>query len=332
MNKNDDKKSAIKKLRSLAFSTKQEVEIFRRTIDEKFSCAILPNSVECNEQKFAEIPCDMLVPEIYSLNKIMIYIHGGCFVGGSKKAWRSFCASLAAATSCRIVIPEFRLAPENAHPAALEDLQNVFRAVFTEEQIACSLNSEEEQALPEIIIAADGSGASQAMALILSLRERYRNCIKQVILFSPWLNFSANSQIIKNRKSRDEILAGECLKRSSEIYANGENLESPLISPMFITAESLKNFPPVFIQIGSREILLEDAKEFQKIISEAGGVCQLDVWEDMIFMFQMADEFLAESHLAVERVGRLVRLQTEIPDEDTLKLAPILDDDAKRKS
>lgn len=332
MNKNDDKKSAIKKLRSLAFSTKQEVEIFRRTIDEKFSCAILPNSVECNEQKFAEIPCDMLVPEIYSLNKIMIYIHGGCFVGGSKKAWRSFCASLAAATSCRIVVPEFRLAPENAHPAALEDLQNVFRAVFTEEQIACSLNSEKEQALPEIIIAADGSGASQAMALILSLRERYRNCIKQVILFSPWLNFSANSQIIKNRKSRDEILASECLKRSSEIYANGENLESPLVSPMFISPESLKNFPPVFIQIGSREILLEDAKEFQKIISEAGGVCQLDIWDDMIFMFQMADEFLAESHLAVERVGRLVRLQTENPDEDTLKHAPILDDDAKRKS
>lgn len=332
MNKNDDKKSAIKKLRSLAFSTKQEVESFRRTIDEKFHCAILPNHVECNEQKIADILCDTLVPEVYSLNKIMIYVHGGCFVGGSKNAWRSFCASLAAATSCRIVVPEFRLAPENAHPAALEDLQNVFRTVFTEEQIACSLNSEEAQALPEIIIAADGSGASQAMALILSLRERYRNCIKQVILFSPWLNLSADSKIIKNRKSRDEILTGDCLRRSAEIYTNGENLESPLVSPMFISQESLKNFPPVFIQIGSREILLEDAKEFQKILSEAGGVCQLDVWDDMIFMFQMADEFFAESHLAVERVGRLVRLQTEIPDEDTLNCAPTLEYGIKGES
>lgn len=333
MNKNDDKKSAIKKLRSLAFSTKQEVETFRHTIDEKFSCAILPNHVECNEQKFAEIPCDTLVPEVYSLNKIMIYVHGGCFVGGSKKAWRPFCASLAAATSCRIVVPEFRLAPENIHPAALEDLQNVFRAVFTEEQIACSLNSEGEyRALPEIIIAADGSGASQAMALILSLRERYRNCIKQVILFSPWLNLSADSQIIKNKKSHDEILTGDCLRRSSEIYTNGENLESPLVSPMFIPAESLKNFPPVFIQIGSREILLEDAKEFQKIISDAGGICELDVWNDMIFMFQMADEFFAESHLAVERVGQLIRMEAEVPDELTLNRAPILEEGIKGES
>lgn len=329
MNKNDDRKSAIKKLRTLVFSTKQEAGAFRRTIDEKFSCAILPNSVECSEQKFAEIPCDVLVPEIYSLNKIMIYIHGGCFVGGSKKAWRSFCASLAAATSCRIVVPEFRLAPENPHPAALEDLQNVFRTVFTEEQVACSLNSEEEQALPEIIIAADGSGASQAMALILSLRERYRNCIKQVILFSPWLNFSEDSQIIKNKKLHDEILSSDCLRRSSEIYTNGENLESPLVSPMSIPAESLKNFPPIFIQIGSREILLEDAKEFQKIISESGGICQLDVWDDMIFMFQMADEFLAESHLAVERVGKLVRLKDEDSDEQTSSHATTLENRAK---
>lgn len=334
MNKNDNRKAAIKKLRTLVFSTKQDAESFRRTIDEQFSCAILPNCVECNEQKMAEIPCDMLVPELYSLNKIMIYIHGGCFVGGSKKAWRSFCASLAAATSCRIVVPEFRLAPENAHPAALEDLQNVFRAVFTEEQIACSLNSEEDQALPEIIIAADGSGASQAMALILSLRERYRNCIKQVILFSPWLNFSEHSQIIKNKKSRDEILTGECLRRSAEIYTNGENLESPLVSPLSIPAESLNNFPPVFIQIGSREILLDDAKEFQKMISEAGGVCQLDVWDDMIFMFQMADEFLAESHLAVERAGQLVRLKTDSADEQDAKnaeRAPISERHAKIK-
>ena len=186
--------------------------------------------------------------------------------------------------------------------------------------------------MPEIIIAADGSGASQAMALILSLRERYRNCIKQVILFSPWLNFGADSQIIKNKKLHDEILSSDCLRRSSEIYMNGENLESPLVSPMSIPAESLKNFPPIFIQIGSREILLGDAKEFQKIISESGGVCQLDIWDDMIFMFQMADEFLAESHLAVERVGRLVRLQAEIPDEDILNCAPTLEYGIKGES
>lgn len=327
MNKADDRKSAIKKLRVLAYSAKQQVEDFRKNIDKKFSCSMLPNHVECSEQNYANIQCDVLIPEMYSLHRIMIYVHGGSFVGGSKAAWREFCASLAAATSCRIVVPEYRLAPAYAFPAAVEDLQSVFRNVFTEEQVACSLDSADgkTQLSPEIIIAADGSGASQAMALILSLRERYRACIKQVILFSPWLSLSPNSALIKNKKARDEVLSSEALRKSGDIYTYSGNLENPMVSPMFMTEEALENFPPVFIQMGGREILLEDAKNFQQILRKAGNVCELDVWPDMMFMFQMADEFLAESHLAVERVGKLVTFQKESADELTLTRSPVLE-------
>lgn len=327
MNKADDRKSAIKKLRVLAYSAKQQVEDFRKNIDKKFSCSVLPNHVECSEQNYANIQCDVLIPEMYSLHRIMIYVHGGCFVGGSKAAWREFCSSLAAATSCRIVVPEYRLAPAYAFPAAVEDLQNVFRNVFTEEQVACSLDSTDGKAQesPEIIIAADGSGASQAMALILSLKERYRSCIKQVILFSPWLNLSPNSALIKNKKARDEILSSEALRRSGDIYTYSGNLENPMVSPMLISEETLANFPPVFIQMGEREILLDDAKTFQKIMKKTGNVCELDVWPNMMFMFQMADEYLADSHLAVERVGKLVTFQQEEKDEQTLTRSPALE-------
>lgn len=330
MNKADDRKSAIKKLRTLVYSPKQQVEDFRANIDKKFSRAILPNRVECSEQNYGNVQCDVLVPEIYSLRRIMIYVHGGSFVGGSKAAWREFCSSLAAATSCRIVLPEYRLAPAYAFPAAVEDLQSVFRNVFTEEQVACSLDAVDgkSQEKPEIIIAADGSGASQAMALILSLRERYRSCIKQVIFFSPWLSLSPNSPIIKNKKVRDEVLSGEALRRGGENYTYSGNLENPMVSPLFISQEALANFPPVFIQMGEKEILLEDAKNFQKIAQKAGCSCQLDIWPEMMFMFQMADEFLAESHLAVEKVGKLVTFQREAADEQTLTRAPVLEDSA----
>ncbi len=328
MKKADDRKSAVKKLRSLAYSTKQQVEDFRKNIDDKFSCAILPNRVECSEQTYSDIKCDVLTPEIYSLNRIMIYIHGGSFVGGSRVAWRSFCSSLAAATSCRIVVPEYRLAPAYAFPAAVEDLQAVFRNIFTEEQVACSLNSPDDkrQALPEIVLAADGSGASQAMALILSLRERYRDCISQVILFSPWLSLSPSNPIIENKKCHDEILSGDCIRRSGDIYTYSGNLENPMVSPLFIPKNSLDHFPPVFIQMGGREILLEDAKTFKKNLNSEGVVCELDVWPDMMFMFQMADDFLAESHLAIERIGKLITFQPEVVDEQTLSRSPVLED------
>ncbi|MCR5047134.1 MAG: alpha/beta hydrolase [Treponema sp.] len=323
----DNRKAAIKKLRTLVYSPKQQVEDFRKNIDKKFACSILPNHVECSEQNYANVQCDVLIPEMYSLHRIMIYVHGGSFVGGSCLAWRGFCASLAAATSCRIVVPEYRLAPAYAFPAAVEDLQSVFRNVFTEEQVACSLDSVDgkSQESPEIIIAADGSGASQAMALILSLKERYRSCIKQVIFFSPWLSLSPNSPLIKAKKCRDEILNGDALRRSGDIYTYSGNLENPLVSPLFVTEESLEKFPPLFIQMGEKEILLEDAKSFQKILTKAGNICELDVWPNMMFMFQMADEYLAESHLAIEKIGKLVTFNKEEADEQTLTRSPVLE-------
>ena len=327
MNKADDRKAAVKKLRALVYSPKQQVEDFRKNVDKKFSRPLLPNHVECSEQTYANVQCDVLIPEMYSLRRIMIYVHGGSFVGGSRAAWRDFCATLAAASSCRIVVPEYRLAPAYAFPAAVEDLQSVFRNVFTEEQVACSLDSTDGRTpeSPEIIIAADGSGASQAMALILSLRERYRACIKQVILFSPWLSLSPNSPLVKNKKARDEIISAEALRRSGDIYTYSGNLENPMVSPMFISEEALENFPPVFIQMGQKEILLDDAKNFQKILEKAGNICQLDIWPEMMFMFQMADEFLAESHLAIEKIGKLVTFQQEERDEQTRTRTPVLE-------
>lgn len=326
MTKND-RKAAVKKLRTLVYSPKQQIEDFRKDLDKKLSRSILPNHVECSEQIYGSVSCDILVPEMYSMHKIMIYVHGGCFVGGSRKAWREFCASLAAATSCRIALPEYRLAPAYAFPAAVEDLQSVFRNVWTEEQVSCSLDSTDAktQEAPEIIVAADGSGASLAMSLILSLKERYRACIKQVILFSPWLNLSPNSALLKNKKSRDEVLHSESIRRCGDIYTYSGNLENPMVSPMFISDEALVNFPPIYIQMGQKEILLEEAKEFQKKLQKAGCACDLDVWPEMMFMFQMADEFLAQSHLAIEKIGKFVTFKREEADEQTSKRSPALE-------
>ncbi|MCR5613904.1 alpha/beta hydrolase fold domain-containing protein [Treponema sp.] len=327
MNNSQDRKAAIKKLKTLVYSTKQDLDVFRRNIDKTFYTPEIPCKVECNEHKYAEIKCDVLMPELYSTERIMIYIHGGSFVGGSRKTYRSFCASLASATSCRIVVPEFRLAPAYTFPNGIEDLQLVFRSVFTEEQIARSLDSAnpKKPEQPEILIAADGSGASLAMALLLNLRERYRECISHVILFSPWLNVTSDSPLIKEKKVRDEVMSGDCLRRSADVYTYETNLSNPLVSPVLATKEALKGFPPVYIQMGEKEILLDDAKQFQRNLNDADCECILDIWPGMMFMFQMADEYLEESHLAIEKIGKFITYQEEKADELTLTRAPILE-------
>lgn len=311
MNSPRDRKYAVKKLKNLTYSTKQDLEVFRKNLEKTFYASPIPKNVECSEHKYANIPCDVLMPDVYSTEKIMIYVHGGSFVGGSRKAYRSFCASLAASTSCRVVVPEFRMAPANVFPAGIEDLQLVFRAVFTEEQIARSLDASnpKKPEQPEILIAADGSGASLAMALLLNLRERYRECISRVILFSPWLNVTAESPLITGKKVHDEVMSGDCLRRSADVYTDETNLSNPLVSPVMASKDLLKGFPPVFIQMGEKEILINDAKLLQRNLHEAGSECEIDLWPDMMFMFQMADDFIEEAHLAIEKIGKLITCQ-----------------------
>lgn len=303
----NDRRGAIKKLKLLTYNPKSSVDSFRAKLEEEFRTVFLPNKVELTEYKYGNIMCDVLSPEIYSSNRILIYVHGGCFTGGSRASWRSFCSSIANKTYSRVVVPEYRLAPSYPYPAAIEDIQSVFRAVFTEEQIACSLNSEDGKAkLPEIIIGADGSGASIALSLVFNLREKYRSCIKNVILFSPWLDVSPNSRLLTAKKACDEVMSAEVIRKSCGDYTYGANTASPSVSPLLADVELLEQFPPVFIQMGEKEILLEDAVAFQKKLVEAGNQCVLDVWPDMMYMFQMADEYISQSHLALDKIGKIV--------------------------
>lgn len=330
----NDRKSAIKKLKFLVFSAKSNLEVFRSKLNENFKTVFLPNHVERSDYKYGNILCDVLAPELYSSNRVMLYIHGGSFVGGSRTAYRSFCASLATKCFCRVVIPEFRLPPENPYPAANEDISQVFKALFTEEQVACSLNSEKNQKpkLPEIIIAADGSGASIACSLIFNLRDRYRNCIKKLILFSPWLDLSEYSKIINTKKISDEVINGEAYRRSALSFAGENNSKNPMISPLLATDEQLSNFPDVFIQVGEKELILEDSKEFQKRLIETGNKCELDIWKNMMFMFQMADEHLHDSHLALDKIGKIVTNEENSRKSIQINNKPKLEDSLKSEA
>lgn len=329
-----DRKAAIKKLKLLTFGPKANVDSFRAKLDENYKTTFLPNGVERTEYKYGNIECDVLAPEIYSSNRVMLYIHGGSFVGGSRVAYRSFCSSLATKCYCRVVVPEYRLAPSFPYPAANEDIQGVFKALFTEEQIACSLNTEKgaRPVLPEIIIAADSSAASIACSLIFNLTERYRNCIKQLILFSPWLDVSQNSKLITTKKITDEVMSGEILRKSISLYTVEENTALPFVSPVLASNDDLKNFPKTYIQMGEKEILLEEAKNFAKILNDSGTECELDVWSNMMFMFQMADEYLHESHLALDRIGKIVTEYTAGQEAVEIENKPKLEHSLKSEA
>lgn len=304
----NDRRAALKRIKLLIYNAKSNIDMFRSKIEEAYACPILPNHVECAEHNYGGVICDVLSPEIYSTRRVMMYIHGGSFIGGSCASWRGFCARLAAKSFSRVVIPEFRLAPAHPYPAAIEDIQAAFRAVYTEVQVACSLdaNANNAPSTPQIIIAADSSGASIAMALLFNLRERYRASIAHVILLSPWLDFSANAHLVNGKKKSDELINSETLCRCGEIYTYASNLINPLVSPLKAERELLENFPPLYVQCGEKELLLSDACKLQELLTSCGVSCELDIWPDMMTLFQFADDTLWEPHLAIEKIGRVI--------------------------
>ncbi len=304
-----NKKKATKKLRTLVLFSKQEPEPFRKKIEQTFLSVFLPAKVELKTNRLGGVPCDILVPEVTASKRTIIYVHGGSFVGGSRDSWRSFCASLAAESSSRVVVPEYRLAPQYAYPAALEDVQAVFRELYIQINAAGATE-------PELIIAADGAGASIALGLIQTLKGAYRQFIRNVVLFSPWLDISPGSLCATSKKPKDGIICADCIRRSADLYTYESNLSNPLVSPLLMASEKMLEFPPVYIQCGGDELLLDDAKQFTEKLEANGNVVVLDVWPGMMFMFQMAHEFLPQAHFAVQRVGKYIQNFGKNKDSD----------------
>jgi len=285
--------SAIKKISTLIFNQKSEVMPFREKIEETFFTPYLPQGVSFQEEQLEEVMCDVLTPLVYAHNRVMLYIHGGSFVGGSRKSYRNFCASLSHESSTKIIVPEYRLAPEHPFPAAFDDVAAVLQSL-----LACN---------DHVYIAADTSGACLALALVLNLSLQEREKIPEIVLFSPWIDLSNDSEIFSVKYSPDKIMTKEVIKRCSDIYTYRSNLSNPLVSPLFASDNQLQNFPPVYFQMGEQELLKIQVDEFTKKLKRAGVKFTLDIYKKMVHFFQIADEYFPESHLAIEKLGKIIR-------------------------
>ncbi len=292
-------KQAIKKLKALVASPSSDIDKFRDDIEEIFASPLLPNKVEIDHAVINDIECDILVPEVSSTSQVILYVHGGSFIGGSPASWRGFCASLAHASCTKLILPKYRLAPQHPYPAGLDDIKAVIKKLYSESK--------------KIILVADGAGASIALGVLLKIKGAFRKKISSVILFSPWLNVSdelENPTAMKPPK--DKVVTSQALKWSAEMYTYSENLKSPFVSPVFAEQSMLEHFPPLYIQVAAGELIEADVVYFQGRLRKFGIPCEVDKWKGMVHMFQRADEFFEEAHLAVEKAGNYIREKEEI--------------------
>lgn len=286
-------REAARRYRKAVYNPKTPVKALRAAYEGIYGTATLPNRIDRQEVETGTVVADYLIPELAIGDRTILYAHGGGFIAGSRKASRNLCASLAHEAACRLLLPEYRLAPEYPFPTALEDLFHAYRWLLAR-----------GIAPADIVLAGDGSGANLAVALVHYL-EKYRTARPGAVLaISPWVNLACETEAFTRRKNVDPLYSREIMTQLAGLYTYQDNFPNPLVSPIHGKYE---DFPPLYVQCGSREILVDDARALVSRVTAAGGRATLDIREGMWHLFQAADALTPGAHLAVRALGQWIR-------------------------
>ena len=221
---------------------------------------------------------------------VILYCHGGGYTSGNLGYARILASKMAAATGCEVLSFEYRLAPENPYPAAVEDAVAVWNYLM---YLGFGAR--------EVILAGDSAGGNLALALVGRLKKRGRLLPSRLVLFSPWTDMTASGESIIEMREKDPIITPEYLMAVRQAYAPGANFASPELSPLFA---DLSGFPPTLVQVGEYELLRDDSVRLKEAMDRAGVPCVLRRWPGMWHVFQMFP--LRESQQAMEQLRSFV--------------------------
>jgi acetyl esterase/lipase len=221
--------------------------------------------------------------------EVVVMIHGGGFNSGSPRTTRRFAAEFARESGRRVLVPGYRLAPEDPHPAGLDDIVAVYAALI-------------EDGIDPAAIAfvGDSSGGNLALAAALNLREIGAPQPAALVLISPWLDLTLGGESHRANRAHPNPSVEE-LQRAASWYAEGLDLRDPLVSPLFGAFDGL---PPMLIQAGGHEVLLDDAVALANRAGAAGVRVVLSVGEELWHCFPLYD--CPEARAAVEEAAAFV--------------------------
>ena len=224
-------------------------------------------------------------------NKIIFYCHGGGYMTGSCLYARELTTKLARHTGLRVFCFDYRLAPEFPYPAAVEDAFSAWNYILSSGYDA-----------KDLIVAGDSAGGNLALVLTLILQERNMELPKSLVLFSPWTDMTSSGKSYHAKELVDPVLTNEYITKAVSSYLGSASACSPYVSPLFA---DFKGFPPVYIQVGTNEILLDDSRALYKQLLTHNIYAKLDIFEGMWHVFQMSPIMKAEE--AIEKAALFIK-------------------------
>lgn len=254
-----------------------------------------PADVVCQPVDADGVPCEWITVPAVAADPagVMVYLHGGAYALGSIDVFRPFLAQLARATGTRVLAVDYRLAPEHPYPAALEDAVTAYRWAL--DVAGC--------APPQVVVAGDSAGGGLALAALAALRDAGAPLPAGAVCISPWLDLALTGASMRGKARVDPILSYEILDEYARLYAGAHDRTNPLISPLYA---DLRGLPPLLIQVGTEEVLLDDAVRCADRARAAGVAVTLDVVDGMFHVFQMVGA-LPETQSARQEIAVFVK-------------------------
>jgi monoterpene epsilon-lactone hydrolase len=226
----------------------------------------------------------------------ILYLHGGGYYFCSPRSHRSIVFGLATRSRALAFSLDYRLAPEARFPAALDDALGAYRQLVA-------------QGTPpqSIVIAGDSAGGGLALATLVALRDAGDPLPAGGVLFSPWTDLGASGASIRTNDGADPMFSGSAIGRAAKVYLGDTPATHPYASPVYA---DLHGLPPLFIQAGSTEVLLDDSRRVAETACSAGVSVDLQIWPNMPHVWQIFTPFIPEARRALDGAAGFVRQVT----------------------
>lgn len=227
--------------------------------------------------------------------RVVFYLHGGGYVMGSVPSYRAFAGRISRAAAARVLLVDYRLAPEHRFPAAVDD------AVA-----ACQWLARREGGLGHVVVGGDSAGGGLALSMMLALRDSGHALPAAGVCISPSTDLAKTGESIRTRAHLDPLVSVPNTYAHARRYVGDDGDPThPLASPLYA---QLQGLPPLLVMVGTEEILHDDSTRFSEKARAAGVDVTLEIAQDMVHIWPYFAAILPEGQQAIERIGEFVRV------------------------
>ena len=253
-----------------------------------------PGQVDYIDATVGGVPALWAIPKGAVWDRVIVCFHGGGYMMGSRYSHRKMYAHLAKAVGCRALLVDYRLTPEHAHPAQVDDAVASYRGLL-------------EQGIRPAHIVFSGDSAGGGLAIGAQIRARHSGLplTSGSMVMSAWTDMTLSGRSYDSNRSKDPVFRREMVGGLVHMLLGADpDLQNPYVSPI---CADLRGLPPIYLQVGGDEGLLDDSVMFAERAKAAGVDVKLDVFPEMLHSFQMAAGRAPEADDALSRLGTWAR-------------------------